>query len=224
MMALSYVSDKCAFGVELYMAKMGINSPKKSLGFLYKTALIKAKEYPFFMRMNAESLKEVLELLCVFAYADYANSATSLTPCKKCGGKGARSVALPAQENLEPPRRGLALGEKEKGLSVSEQGSVVCLDCKGKGQVQTYCRYRGKYPQKKNARQNEKISHYFHDYPSPGGKKMSFSDVSREIESLITIKKTTTYKYIKPFYLMLVSTCYEEENNARDIFTDVSFR
>lgn len=81
MAALGLVNAKCGFGFDLYLAKIGISSPDRAMEALYGSAVEISRHFRPVTELDEGLRQRVLEILCAFAYQDYARSAASVRKC-----------------------------------------------------------------------------------------------------------------------------------------------
>ena len=78
MAALGLVNAKCGFGFDLYLAKIGISSPDRAIEALYGASLDLYRRFKSVTELDEKVRQRVLEIMCAFAYQDYARSAASV--------------------------------------------------------------------------------------------------------------------------------------------------
>lgn len=86
MAALGLVNAKCGFGFDLYLAKIGISSPDRAMEALYDSSVEISQRFKSVKELDEKVRRRVLEIMCAFAYQDYARSAASVRRCDCCDG------------------------------------------------------------------------------------------------------------------------------------------
>ncbi|EHS4755640.1 antitermination protein, partial [Salmonella enterica] len=81
MAALGLVNAKCGFGFDLYLAKIGISSPDRAMEALYDSSVEISQRFKSVKELDEKVRRRVLEIMCAFAYQDYARSAASVRRC-----------------------------------------------------------------------------------------------------------------------------------------------
>lgn len=94
MTALGMVNAKCGFGFDLYLAKIGISSPDRAMEALYGASLDLCRRFKSVTELDEKVRQRVLEIMCAFAYQDYARSAASVRRCDCCDGSGFTEVEV----------------------------------------------------------------------------------------------------------------------------------
>lgn len=92
MTALGLVNAKCGFGFDLYLAKIGISSPDRAMEALYGASLVLCRRFKSVTELDEKVRQRVLEIMCAFAYQDYARSAASVRRCDCCDGIRAEPI------------------------------------------------------------------------------------------------------------------------------------
>ncbi|ELZ1138922.1 antitermination protein, partial [Escherichia coli] len=88
MAAIGLADLKSGFGLDLFLAKMGISSPDRAVESLVKYALTQTSKHKAIEQLDDDIKQAVVQLLANFAYQDYARSAASTRECDCCHGEG----------------------------------------------------------------------------------------------------------------------------------------
>jgi hypothetical protein len=130
MAAQGFVQAKAHLGFDLFLAKMGIQSPDPAIEDLMCYAM--ALNNPVLKKLSEKARREVVSCLVKFAFADYSRSAASKATCMHCGGAGLQRVM-----------RDVVKHPGVKGVEATVRAELVeemCQPCEGKGVVRTACR------------------------------------------------------------------------------------
>lgn len=124
MAALGLADLKSGFGLDLFLAKMGISAPDKALQCLTDYAMTQASRYRAVAELDEDIKRRVVQILATFAYQDYSRSAASVRTCECC--KGSKFIEA-SVFSMKSPLRGGVLRR------VDEVVRIQCYECKGKG-------------------------------------------------------------------------------------------
>lgn len=231
--ALSYADQQCNLGIELYLAKINISSPDKSLESLLNLATLHKNEYAIFQEIEPNVLNSILRVICAFVYQDYARSAESERPCKKCNSSGfidakvftnTRRLAAENESNKPMAKLRVASRGSSDYYNFKNAERVICKTCNGKGKLRHACQCRGR------GHVLDKEQTYFRQVPvlkecekckGRGYSRVRFSTVLKGIQAVYPLKKTVAYQQIKPFFEMMVAKCYQAEAQADSAFSKV---
>lgn len=217
MAAMGLADLKSGYGLDLFLAKMGISSPDKALQCLFEYALSQSGRYRAVADLDEDIKRKVLQVIATFAYQDYSRSAASTRICEFCQGK--KFIEADVFSMKAPLSGGHA-------RQVSEVVRLQCKTCKGKGVVSNACRCHGKgrvLDQEQTELQGVPVMKDCPKCQARGYARVKFSTVLTAVQLLEpAIGKTTGYDHIKPFYEMLISECHKQESLAEKMLAKVT--
>lgn len=234
MAALGLVNAKCGFGFDLYLAKIGISSPDRAMEALYGASLDLCRRFKSVTELDEKVRQRVLEIMCAFAYQDYARSAASVRKCDCCDGSGFTEVEVFTNKiqypDGKPPKwakvtKGVYPSYWEEWKSVRERARVLCKACNGKGVISNACRCHGKgkvLDKAESDRQGVPVMKPCDRCGGRGYARLKFSTVIEGINTVAEIKKTAAYDQIQPLFEELVAECHKQESMADSILSKVT--
>ncbi|RAU36469.1 antitermination protein [Enterobacter sp. ECC-175] len=226
--AISYLDNKGIFGVELFLAKIDIISPEKALTKLYSVAMMNTKKYPVFQCYPPETCRQLIKIICTYAYQDYSKSASNVRDCENCNSTGFIEAEVFTNRKPSPSPESIDSTIKndhvihENDLHRREVVKILCKKCNGKGTIPSkcQCRGRGKVLNRRETLLKEiPVFKKCQKCDGRGFNRMKFSTVLKSIQTVLPLKKTVAYRDVKPFFEMLVSRCYQEEALAEHLLT-----
>ncbi|MDN3813673.1 antitermination protein Q [Morganella morganii] len=239
MASLGLATAKAWMGIELFLAKHGINQPDEAVESLYQYALTQAHKYSVIQKLDEDVRTSVLQILANYAFQDYARSAASKKPCPDCDGgfieaevfTTKSSTDFRAKEDMEFDRgAGLKVIPATYAVfrSVREITKVACPTCKGKAVISHSCRCNGRgevLDKEESEKQGVPVYKTCPKCSGRGYSRLPAEDVRRAIcESLFDIPETSWRRNLKPFYEALIQECFKEEANAESILQMVTKR
>ncbi|MDE9484043.1 antitermination protein [Xenorhabdus bovienii] len=234
MASLGLASAQARMGIELFLAKQGINKPDESVESLYHYALTQAHKHPAILKLDEDIKQSVLQILANYAFQDYARSAASKKPCselhcedgfitvRKFSTKFGTSEGVSVKSlGLKPTRVVTSMREME------ETCRVLCQACKGKAVVSHSCRCNGR-GQVLDEEQTKLIGvPTYKTCPKCSGRgysRLKFIDVWDAVKPLTGISKTTCYDKYQPMFEQLVTECFKEEGRAESVLQKLTKR
>ncbi|HAK1939225.1 TPA: antitermination protein [Salmonella enterica] len=226
MAALGLVNAKCGFGFDLYLAKIGISSPDRAMEALYGSAVEISRRFRTINELDEDTRRRVLEILCAFAYQDYARSAASVRKCDCCNGSGFIEVEVFTNKvqypDGKPPKwaavtKGVYPSYWEEWKSVRETARVLCSACNGKGVISNACRCHGKgqvLDKAETDRLGAPVMKECERCAGRGYARLKFSIVLDGVRTVWDVKKTTAYQHVQPLFELLVEECHKQEGYA----------
>ncbi|MCW7548448.1 antitermination protein [Photorhabdus sp. APURE] len=222
MASLGLATSKARLGIELFLAKQGINSPDEAVESLYQYALTQVHKHSAIERLNDDVRQKVLQILANYAFQDYARSAASKKACSDCDRGfitvrkfttkyGSSEGALIKSLGLKPTRFITSIRE------VEETCRVLCKTCKGKATVSHSCRCNGRgkvLDEKQTKLQHVPVYKVCPKCSGRGYSRLKFTEVFEAIKPLTGVSKTTCYDKYQPLFEQLVSECFKEEEQA----------
>ncbi|NIH23402.1 antitermination protein [Providencia heimbachae] len=240
MASLGLATSKARMGIELFLAKHGINNPDEAVESLYHYALTQAHKYSALQKLNEDDRSSVLQILANYAFQDYARSAASKKACPDCHGGFIEAEVFTTKQYTrwvdrnvikETKRMGfdIKVGEYANFREVREVKRVICKTCNGKGEVSHSCRCngRGEVLSKIETRRNGGIPVFKTccKCSGRGYSRLPAEDVRREIcDKVFDIPETSWRRNLKPFYEMLIQECFKEQENAEKALSIVTKR
>lgn len=234
MAALGLVNAKCGFGFDLYLAKIGISSPDRAMEALYESSVELCRRFKSVSELNEEIRRRVLEILCAFAYQDYARSAASVRRCDCCAGSGLIEADVFTNKVQYPDGKPPVWAKATKGVfpsyweewkSVRETARVMCNTCNGKGVISNACRCHGKgkvLDKKATELQGVPVMKVCERCTGRGYARLKFSNVLEGICTTWDVKKTTAYEQVQPLFELLVEECHRQESYADSALKSVT--
>lgn len=233
MAALGLADLKSGFGLDLFLAKMGISAPDKALQCLSEYAMTQTSRYRAVAELDEDTKRSVVQILATFAYQDYSRSAASTRTCECCKGEGfieadvfsmkATMVRMPEWARELTPTRNF-----EKRREVMEVARILCPECKGKKVISNACRCHGKGKVLDKEQTEVQGVPVMKDCPrcqSRGYARLKFSTVLSAVQiASPSIGKTTGYDHVKPFFELLVSECHKQEAVTESMLSKVTKR
>ena len=232
--ALGLVNAKCGFGFDLYLAKIGISSPDRAMEALYGASLVLCRRFKSVTELDEKVRQRVLEIMCAFAYQDYARSAASVRRCDCCDGSGFTEVEVFTNKiqypDGKPPKwakvtKGVYPSYWEEWKSVRESARVLCKACNGKGVISNACRCHGKgrvLDKKKTEEQGVPVMKVCDRCTGRGYARLKFSNVLEGVRTVWDVKKTTAYGQLQPLFELLVEECHRQEGYADSALKSVT--
>jgi len=238
MAAIGLADLKSGFGLDLFLAKMGISSPDRAVESLVKYALTQTSKHKAIEQLDDDIKQAVVQLLANFAYQDYARSAASTRECDCCHGEGFIDAEVFTTKTHTPwvakeiVKKTLEWGGEatpsayEVRRELREVVRVLCPSCKGKKVLSNACRCNGRgevMDKSETERQGVPVYKTCCKCSGLGYSRLKFSAVIDAIKAVIpALGKTTAYDHYKPFYEVLVSQCHKEEAYADMMLSKVT--
>ncbi|MDC9599026.1 antitermination protein Q [Xenorhabdus anantnagensis] len=240
MASLGLASAQARLGIELFLAKQGINRPDEAVESLYQYALTQAHKHSAIAKLDDDIRGNVLQILANYAFQDYARSAASKKPCPAHCDGGFIEAEVFTTKTYTPWREkrlvkaNLSMGVKiipssyEKSRDAREIVRVVCSTCNGKCEVSHSCRCNGR-GEVLDKKQTELFGiPVFKTCPKCSGRgysRLPAEDVRRAIcDAVVELPETTWRRNFKPLYETLIQECFKEESNAEFILSNLTKR
>lgn len=232
MASLGLATAKARMGIELFLAKHGINQPDEAVESLYQYALTQVHKYSVIQKLDEDVRSSVLQILANYAFQDYARSAASKKPCPDCDDGfieaevfttkyATKASHFVSQSPLSPLREVSSMRE------VREVTKVTCPACKGKAVISHSCRCNGRgevLDKVESERQGVPVYKTCQKCSGRGYSRLKFTDVLEQLNTVVVIPKTSGYDNIKPVFEHLVEECFKEEAHAEVILQFVTKR
>ncbi|MBD2811899.1 antitermination protein [Xenorhabdus sp. Vera] len=239
MASLGLASAKARLGIELFLAKQGINKPDESVESLYQYALTQVHKHSAISKLDEDIKRGVLQILANYAFQDYARSAASKKACPDCPDGFIEAEVFTTKTYTPWMERklveaNLSMGAKiipssyAKFREVREVVKVACPTCKGKAAVSHSCRCNGR-GEVLDKEQTELIGvPVYKTCPKCSGRgysRLPAEDVRRAIcDEVMDLPETTWRRNFKPFYEALIKECFREEANADLVLSKLTKR
>jgi len=237
MAALGLADLKSGFGLDLFLAKMGISAPDKALQCLTDYAMTQTSRYRAVAELDEDTKRSVVQILATFAYQDYSRSAASTRTCECCKGEGfieADVFSMKSAFGVAPAGgfSGVQRVDEMLPCNVSskkrETVRIICHVCKGKRVISNACRCHGKgkvLDKEQTERQGVPVMKDCPRCQSRGYARLKFSTVLSAVQiASPAIGKTTGYDHVKPFFELLVSECHKQEAVTENMLSKVTKR
>ncbi|MCG3463434.1 antitermination protein [Xenorhabdus bovienii] len=235
MASLGLASAQARMGIELFLAKHGINKPDEAVESLYHYALTQVHKHPAISKLDEDVKGNVLQILANYAFQDYARSAASKKPCSDCEDGFIEAEVFTTKWSkpafLDIPdwakeARAITPDEWYRRRQVREVVRVACKACSGKGEVSHSCRCNGR-GEVLDKKQTKLIGiPVFKTCPKCSGRgysRLPAEDVRRAIcDEVMEMPETTWRRNFKPFYEALIEECFKEESRADSVLSKLT--
>lgn len=219
MAAMGLTQNRAAMGYSAFLGKMGISKhdSERVITLLTEHALKHCDKVAALRKLESDVKPAVMQILAIYAYADYSRSAASTRECDCCGGAGfidaevftmKTSTPFAALDVMRTSKKwGLKVipSEYEKRREVRDVQRVLCHKCKGKGVVSTACndcKGRGKsMDEKLTKEQGVPVIGNCKRCNGRGYERIPSTDAHNAVcEITESISLDTWKKSVKPFY------------------------
>ncbi|MBX6950213.1 antitermination protein [Providencia rettgeri] len=239
MASLGLATSKARMGIELFLAKHGINKPDEAVESLYQYALTQAHKYSAIQKLDEDDRASVLQILANYAFQDYARSAASKKACPDCDGGFIEAEVFTTKQSMHFAAKEILNFNRKLGVKVKpyehvhyrdarEVKRVVCKTCNGKGEISHSCRCNGRgevLDKKETEKQGIPVYKTCCKCSGRGYSRLPAEDVRREIcAKVFDLPETSWRRNIKPFYEMLIQECFKEQGNAEKQLSIVTKR
>ncbi|NIG77867.1 antitermination protein [Klebsiella sp. Ap-873] len=230
MAAQGMVQSRAPLGFSAFMGKMGVssNDREKAIGLLTQHALDNCDKVPALRKLSPDIKPAVMQILAIYAYADYSRSAASTRECDCCSGTGfidaevfTMKAAMGKMERssevkltrLTSPLPGNDLKQKREAVR------VLCPKCEGKKVISTACRDckgRGKaLNEKETKRQGVPVMGDCKQCGGSGYSRIPSTEVHAAVCGITDFISLDTWKKsVKPFYDGLSTELDIQESRA----------
>ncbi|WPU24493.1 antitermination protein [Cedecea neteri] len=233
MAAQGFVQSKAPLGFDLFLAKMGIQSPDAAIKGLFKEAQAMSQPRGISL-LDERKRNSVLSVLAIFAFADYSRSAASVRKCVCCNGDGFIESRKFVMNQLAARREtvsSFARGDLPASIKQMEGREmiarhnyydvtrIVCPSCQGKKVISNSCRCHGKgfvLDEERTKLQGGVPTTRECDRCSGRGyRRLKFSTVIKALEPhWPELKKKVAYEQVQPFFESLIERCHWHESEA----------
>lgn len=238
MAAIGLADLKSGFGLDLFLAKMGISSPDRAVESLVKYAFTQTSKHKAIEQLDDDIKQAVVQLLANFAYQDYARSAASTRECDCCHGEGFIDAEVFTTKTHTPwVAKDIVKTTLEWGFKITpsdyevrrelrEVVRVLCPSCKGKKVLSNACRCNGRGEVLDKAETERQGVPVYKDCCKCSGRgysKLPAEDVRRALIGVdIEISQPSWSRNFKPFYEHLITKCHTEESYADSMLSKVT--
>lgn len=244
MAVIGLADSRAEFGIELYLAKVGVSSCDRAIELLSEFANKSVRHYKNLRHIPDRDA--VVRELAIVAFKDYSRSASSKEDCRKCNGTGfieerkfvmnkmasnradnpAMLKPLPASI---PHYRDVAEGhELYAKLEYYDFTKKCCPHCKGKKQISMACKdCRGRKTAidlKESKKQGVPVMGDCKRCKGRGYSRQS-AEVARVAIERVTDRKvaeTTWRRVYKQFYEKLIQECEIQESYAGQVLRNAA--
>lgn len=216
MAAMGQTQSRAAMGYSAFLGKMGISNrdSERAINLLTEHALKTCDRVAALRKLGSDIKPKVMQILAIYAYADYSRSAAGEKECDCCSGEGfieaevfTMKAAMGKMESLSDVKI-TRLTTPLPGNDLKPKREVVralCSKCKGKGVVSTACRDckgRGKaINEKETKRQGVPVVGDCKQCGGRGYERIPSTEAHNAIcEITNSISLDTWKKTVKPFY------------------------
>lgn len=233
MAAMGLTQNRAAMGYSAFLGKMGISKhdSERAITLLTEHALKHCDKVAALRKLESDIKPKVMQILAIYAYADYSRSAASTRECDCCRGTGfidaevftmKTSTPVAAQEIMKKSKDwGLKVipSEYEKRREVRDVQRVLCHKCEGKRVVSTACRDckgRGKaLNEKETKRQGVPVMGDCKQCGGSGFSRIPSTEVHAAVCGITdSISLDTWKKSVKAFYDDLSTELDIQESHA----------
>ncbi|TDX18504.1 antitermination protein [Buttiauxella sp. BIGb0552] len=241
MAAQGMVQSKAPLGFNLFLAKMGIQSPEPAIKGLFDAAST-MESCRAVSALPEDKRHNVLNVLAIFAFADYSRSAASVRKCVCCCGEGfiesrkfvmnqlaAKRETVTSFERGDLPASITQMDGREMIArhSYYEITKCLCPSCQGKKTISNSCRCHGKGKvldeEQTTLRGGVPVLKDCDKCSGRGYSRLKFSTV---MEALVSVwpelKRKVAYEQVRPFFESLVTRCLQEEAGAEQALNQVT--
>ncbi|PHM58925.1 antitermination protein [Xenorhabdus stockiae] len=239
MASLGLASAQARMGIELFLAKQGINKPDEAVESLYQYALTQVHKHSAIAKLDENVKQSVLRILANYAFQDYARSAASKKPCSDCDD-GFIEAEMFSTKTYTPWRErtlvkaNLSMGAETipssyaKSREVREVVKVACPTCKGKGEVSHSCRCNGRgevLDREQTELQGIPVYKICPKCSGRGYSRLPAEDVRRAIcDEIMELPETSWRRNFKQLYESLIEECLIEELRADSVLSELTKR
>ncbi|WP_058911891.1 antitermination protein [Entomohabitans teleogrylli] len=228
MAAQGMVQAEAPLGFNLFLSKVGVQSPDKAVSGLVDEAMKISSQCRHIEDLEEEKKCVVIGIIARYAYADYSRSAASVRECDCCNGEGFIDAEVFTNKVQFPDGKPPAWAKCTKGVlpsyweewrSVREKARVLCPACKGKKILSNACRChgRGRVVDEAMTREMRGVP-VFKECDKCSGRgysRLTFSTVKEALNAVWPeLKRKIAYESVRPFYERIVSVCFEAESSA----------
>ncbi|XUV83539.1 antitermination protein [Enterobacter sp. TMH.L2] len=196
MAAMGLTQNRAAMGYSAFLGKMGISKhdSERAITLLTERALKHCDKVAALRKLESDIKPKVMQILAIYAYADYSRSAASTMECDCCSGTGFIDAEVFTMKTS-------GWGQCE----IKETARVLCHKCKGKGVISTACsdcKGRGKsMDEKLTKEQGVPVIGNCKRCNGRGYERIPSTDAHNAIcEITESISLDTWKKSVKPFY------------------------
>lgn len=233
MAAMGLTQNRAAMGYSAFLGKMGVSKhdSERAITLLTEHALKNCDKVAALRKLESDIKPAVMQILAIYAYADYSRSAASTRECDCCSGAGfidaevftmKTSTPVAALEIMKKSREwGLKVipSEYEKRREVRDVQRVLCHKCKGKGAISNACQCNGKgvvVDKDKTLLQGGVPAYKTCSRCNGRGYSRLLPETVRHAicENIIDVPETTWRRAYKDFYEGLVSELIQQEEYA----------
>lgn len=238
MAAMGMCQSRAAMGYSAFLGKVGVSShdSERAISLLTEHALEHCDKIAALRKLESDIKPKVMQILAIYAYADYSRSAASTKQCDCCSGTGFIDAEVFTNKihypDGKPPKwasatKGVFPSYWEEWKSVREVVRVMCPSCKGKGNVSTACRDcsgRGMaVDRKKTAEQGVPVRSTCKRCSGRGYERIPSTQAYMVIAEITdNISLDTWKKSVKPFYDEMITHLDVEESIAGDMLMNVT--
>lgn len=230
MAAMGLTQNRAAMGYSAFLGKMGISKhdSERAITMLTEHALKHCDKVAALRKLESDVKPKVMQILAIYAYADYSRSAASTRECDCCSGTGfidaevfTMKAAMGKMERswevkparLSKPLPGNDLKQKRESVR------VLCPKCDGKKVISTACRDckgRGKaLNEKETKRQGVPVMGDCKQCGGSGFSRIPSTEVHKAVCGITdAISLDTWKKSVKAFYDNLSTELDIQESHA----------
>lgn len=242
MAAMGMCQSRAAMGYSAFLGKVGVSGhdSERAIMLLTEHALKHCDKVAALRKLDSNIKPKVMQVLAIYAYADYSRSAASTRPCDCCSGTGFIDAEVftnkvhtpfPAKELVKASIRfgveGFRPSEYEVRRELREVVRVKCKNCNGKGKVSTACRdCSGRstaVDKKETAKQGVPVRGICKRCSGRGYERIPASHAYAAVQQVTdAISSATWDKTVKPFYDGLIRILESEESHAELVLQRVT--
>lgn len=233
MAAMGMTQSRAVMGYSAFLGKMGISKydGERAINLLTEHALKHCDKVAALRKLESDIKPKVMQILAIYAYADYSRSAASTRECDCCSGAGFIDAEVFTMKGSTSPAAlaiirqskewGLKVipSEYEKRREVREVRRVLCHKCKGKKVISNACQCNGKgvvLDKDKTLLQGGVPAYKTCSRCNGRGYSRLLPEAVRHAicENIIDVPETTWRRSYKDFYESLVGELIQQEEYA----------
>ncbi len=219
MAAIGMTQSRAALGFSAFLGKMDISDydRERAIDLLTKYAIEHCDKVAALRKLESDVKPKVMQVLAIFAFADYSRSAASTRTCDCCHGNKFVEAEVMTMKHIGQPH----LSEKR------EMVKVLCHKCKGKGALTNACQCNGKgtvLDKEKTILQRGVPAYKTCTRCNGRGYARLLPDSVRKYicVTVMDIPETTWRRSYKDFFESLVGECIKQEEYANQMLNKVT--
>lgn len=219
MAAIGMTQTRAALGFSAFLGKMDISDydRDRAIRLLTQYAMEQCDKVAALRKLETDIKLKVMQVLAMFAFADYSRSAASTRTCDCCQGNKFVEAQVMTMKHIGRPN----LEERRETVK------VLCHKCKGKGVLTNACQCNGKgvvLDKEKTILQGSVPAYKTCSRCNGRGYARLLPDSVRKYicATVMDIPETTWRRSYKDFFESLVGECIKQEEYANRMLNKVT--